>query len=172
MKARGRRLFAALIAVMLLTPVGALAETSFEGTVTSGNTQVVSAPFGGTVSSVSVKVGDRIQAGDVVATVETTKVYAPQSGTITGIFAQSGDNLSDVAGRYGAALYITPEHKYSVTADIEEAYNSSGNKYVNIGETVYLRCTSDGDHTAVGVITAVQDTQYTVETIEGELKMG
>ena len=81
MKARGRRLFAALIAVMLLTPVGALAETSFEGTVTSGNTQVVSAPFGGTVSSVSVKVGDRIQAGDVVATVETTKVYAPQSGT-------------------------------------------------------------------------------------------
>lgn len=172
MKARGRRLFAALMAVMLLTPVGALAETSFEGTVTSGSTQVVSAPFGGTVSSVSVKVGDRIQAGDVVATVETTKVYAPQSGTITGIFAQSGDNLSDVADRYGAALYITPEHKYSVTADIEKAYNSSGNKYVNIGETVYLRCTSDGDHTAVGVITAVQDTQYTVETIEGELKMG
>lgn len=30
MKARGRRLFAALMAVMLLTRMGALAETSFE----------------------------------------------------------------------------------------------------------------------------------------------
>lgn len=172
MNAQGKRLLAALAAALMLLPGSALAETSFEGTVSSAGTRVVSAPFGGTVGSVSVKEGDRILAGDSVAEVETTRVYAPQSGTVTGIFAQEGDALDEVSARYGAALYIAPERKYSVTADIEKAYNSSASKYVNIGETVYLRCTSDGDHSAEGVITAVQGTSYTIETTQGELKMG
>lgn len=172
MNARARRLLAAMAAALMLLPGSALAEVSFEGTVSSAGTRVVSAPFGGTVGSVSVKAGDRVQAGDMVAEVETTKVYAPQSGTITGIFAQEGDALAEVSERYGAALYIAPERKYSVTADIEKAYNSSASKYVNIGETVYLSCTSDGGHSAVGVITGVQGTEYTVETTQGELKMG
>ncbi len=90
---------------------------------------------------------------------------------MTGLFIQTGDNVESVSTRYGAALYIAPENKYSISADIEKAYNDSANKYVNIGETVYISCTSDGAHTAVGEIVAAEGTTYTVETTSGELMM-
>ncbi|MBQ8537957.1 MAG: HlyD family efflux transporter periplasmic adaptor subunit, partial [Clostridia bacterium] len=81
-------------------------------------------------------------------------------------------SVETVAGRYGTVLYIAPENKYSITADIEKAYNSSETRYVNIGEEVFLSCTTDGSHTATGVITGVNGTSYTVETTSGELVMG
>lgn len=67
-------------------------------------------------------------------------------------------------------MYLSPENKYQVDADIQYAYNKTENKYVNIGEIVYLSCTTDnGKHTAKGVITAVDGTSFTVETTEGDL---
>ena len=167
-----KKLLSLLLALLCcLTPCAALADVSFDGSVVSGGVTSVRAPFGGVVTSVSVQAGDRVEAGDAVAEVETTKVYAPEAGTVTGLFVQPGDNAETVAARYGAALYIAPTNKYSIAADIEKAYNDSANKYVNIGETVYIACTSDSDHTAVGVIVAAEGTTYTVETTSGELMM-
>ena len=167
-----KKLLSLLLALLCcLTPCAALADVSFDGSVVSGGATSVRAPFGGVVASVSVQAGDRVEAGDAVAEVETTKVYAPEAGTVTGLFVQPGDNAETVAARYGAALYIAPANKYSISADIEKAYNDSANKYVNIGETVYIACTSDSDHTAVGVIVAAEGTAYTVETTSGELMM-
>jgi multidrug efflux pump subunit AcrA (membrane-fusion protein) len=68
-------------------------------------------------------------------------------------------------------MYIMPSHKYTITADIEKAYNSSETKYVNIGETVYIACTAASDHAAVGVVTAASGNTYTVETVSGTLMM-
>lgn len=167
-----KKLLSLLLALLCcLTPCAALADVSFDGSVVSGGVTSVRAPFGGVVASVSVQAGDRVEAGDAVAEVETTKVYASTDGTVTGLFVQPGDNAETVAARYGAALYIAPANKYSISADIEKAYNDSANKYVNIGETVYTACTSDSDHTAVGVIVAAEGTAYTVETTSGELMM-
>ena len=167
-----KKLLSLLLALLCcLTPCAALADVSFDGSVVSGGATSVRAPFGGVVTSVSVQAGDRVEAGDAVAEVETTKVYASEAGTVTGLFVQPGDNAETVAARYGAALYIAPTNKYSIAADIEKAYNDSANKYVNIGETVYIACTSDSDHTAVGVIVAAEGTTYTVETTSGELMM-
>ena len=160
-----------LAALYCAVPSIALADTSFDGSVVCAQEVGVTAPFGGVIGSMSLRAGDRIEAGDVVATIETTKVYAPDDGTVTGLFAQPGDNVETVSARYGAALYIAPENKYSISADIEKAYNASENKYVNIGERVYLSCTSDGAHTATGVVVAAEGTTYTVETISGELMM-
>ena len=167
-----KKLLSLLLALLCcLAPCAALADVSFDGSVVSGGAASVRAPFGGVVSTVSVQAGDRVEVGDVIAEVETTKVYASTAGTVTGLFVQPGDNAETVAARYGAALYIAPEHKYSISADIEKAYNDSANKYVNIGETVYIACTSDSDHTAEGVIVAAEGTTYTVETTSGELMM-
>lgn len=167
-----KKLLSLLLALLCcLTPCAALADVSFDGSVVSGGATSVRAPFGGVVASVSVQAGDRVEAGDAVAEVETTKVYAPEAGTVTGLFVQPGDNAETVAARYGAALYIAPANKYSISADIEKAYNDSANKYVNIGETVYIACTSNSDHTAEGVIVAAEGTTYTVETTSGELMM-
>ncbi|MBQ7487786.1 MAG: HlyD family efflux transporter periplasmic adaptor subunit [Clostridia bacterium] len=160
-----------IVLVLLLIPAMSLAVTTFEGTVVSGEAVSVTAPFGGTVSNFSLRAGSLIREGDVVATIATDKVYATADGTITGVFAQAGDNVENVVNRFGAVMYIVPEHKYTITADIEKAYNSAETKYINIGETLYMSCTSDGAHTAVGIVTAATDTEYTVETISGELLM-
>lgn len=165
-----RKILCILLAVMLL-PAASLAVTTFEGTVVSGEVISVTAPFGGTISNFSLRAGSMIKDGDVVATINTGKVYATADGTIGGIFAEKGDKVEDVTSRYGAVMYIVPDRKYKIAADIEKAYNSSETKYVNIGETLYMNCTTDGAHKAVGIVTAVTDTGYTVETTSGELLM-
>ena len=82
----------------------ALAETTFDGTVVSGESVSVTAPFGGTVSSFRLRAGDELAVGDVVAEVATTKVYAPEDGVISGLFGQAGDTVEDVAARTIVAL--------------------------------------------------------------------
>lgn len=163
-----------LVFLLLLTflPAAALASTTFDGVVVAGDAVTITAPFGGTISSLRLREGSRIQLGDTVAEIQTTKVYAAADGTIAGVFAQEGDSVDNVVNRYGAVMYIVPENKYTISADIQKAYNNSENKYINIGETVYMTCTSDGAHTAQGVATAASGTGYTVETTSGELMLG
>ena len=157
--------------VLALGSVPAMAETTFEGSVVSGRSVSITAPFGGTVSAFSLREGSRIGVGDAIADIETTKVYASADGVVAGVFGQEGDSVEDVTARYGTVLYIAPESKYTSAGDIEKAYNSSETRYVNISEAVYMVCTTDGKHTATGVITAVSGTGYTVETTSGELLM-
>lgn len=165
-----RKSLAILAALALLMTGSAMAETTFEGTVVAGATASVTAPFGGVIDSFSLRAGSIIHAGDVIATVETTKVYAPSAGAVTAIFAQPGDNLEDVTTRYGADLYLTPVNRYEIAADIQYAYNQTENKYVSVGEKVYVASsTGSGKHTAEGTITAVDGTTFTVKTTSGEL---
>lgn len=168
---RKKGMLYALALVLALLPACALGETTFDGTVVAGESVSVTAPFGGTVSSFRLRAGSLIALGDRIAAIETTKVYASADGVIAGVFAQPGDAIENVTSRYGAVMYIVPDHKYSISADIEKAYNSSETKYINIGETVYITCASDGAHTAQGVVTAANGTAYTVETTSGELLM-
>ena len=163
--------FLAQALFLTMLPLIALAETTFDGTVVAGDAVSVTAPFGGTVSSFSLRAGGLISVGDTVAAIGTTKVYAPGDGTVAGVFAQAGDAVESVNSRWGAVMYIMPTNKYTITADIDKAYNSSETKYVNIGETVYISCTADGSHTATGIVTAASGNTYTVETTAGALVM-
>ena len=165
-----KRFLSILLAVLTL-PAFALAETTFDGAVVASEAVSVTAPFGGTVASFSLRPGSKITLGDRIASIETNKVYATADGTVTGLFAQVGDSVENVVARYGAVMYVVPTSKYTITADIEKAYNSSENKYINIGETLYLSCTSDGGHKAVGTVVSASGTTYTVETVSGELLM-
>ena len=164
--------FFAILVLALMLPAFVLAETTFDGSVVAREAVSVTAPFGGTVSNFSLREGSRIALGDRIAAIATTKVYATADGTVTGLFAQVGDSVESVVSRYGAVMYVVPTSKYTITADIQKAYNSSETKYVNIGETVYMTCTSDGAHTATGLVTAASGTSYTVESTSGELMLG
>ena len=167
--------FAMLLAAALLLPGAALCETIFSGEVTAGQKQVIAAPYGGIVQDVAVRVGDSVDIGDRIATVATTKVYAMTEGTISGVFANEGDAAADVKERYGALCYIEPINRFTLSASTEKAYNSSENRYIHIGETVYLSCTKDGTHQGRGVITAIDkenEDKYTVEVTGGEFYMG
>lgn len=160
-----KRWAALLAAVLMLSASGAQAEIAFNGRVAAGETRTVTAPFGGTVAHMSLREGQRISAGEEVAQIETTKVYAPMDGTIRGIGAQLGDNAEQTV------CYLSPVNKYTIKASIDKAYDTAENKFVRVGETVYITCTADGSHLAEGVITAVDDESYTVETTKGELYM-
>ena len=166
-----KKVLATVLAACVLLPGLALASVSFEGSVVSKDTEAVMAPFGGVVSLVEVEAGDMVQAGDVLADVMTTKVYAETAGEITGVFGQVGDYDETVTDRYGAVLYITPERKYTITADTDDGYESSDNLYVHLGEVVYLRSVSSNNNTGMGIITAVDGEEFTVETTSGEFYM-
>ncbi len=168
-----KKVLATVLAACVLLPGLALAGVSFEGTVVSKDTVAVMAPFGGVVSLINVQAGDMVQAGDVLAEVTTTKAYAETAGEVTGVFGQVGDYADNVVDRYGAVLYITPERKYTISADTSEAYDTSDNLYVHLGEEVYLRSVSNTyKNTGTGIVTAVDGDSFTVETTSGEYYMG
>lgn len=159
---------AALMCLVLICAAASAETISFSGTVCAKETHEVYAPIGGTVDSVDIEVGQAVKADDVIITLKTTKVYANQAGTVTGVFGQAGDSADTIAARYGAVMYIEGESRYTIAATTTNAYNAATNKYVHVGERVYLASRSDSSHTGEGVITAVSGTSYTVEVTSGD----
>lgn len=186
---------AALVMALFLATVGgataAQAEAEFDGEVVASETQVISVPCSGQLESIEVQEGQWVSEGEAVAEMKVNKVFATTDGTVRGIFYQVGDSLESGAGASGqtasgaenadsadglqsaegAVMYIAPVSRYTVNATIDDAYNRAANKYVRIGETVYMKCVKDGSHRAVGTIVAVDGSGYTVETTGGELYM-
>jgi len=168
-----KRIVPALAVAALLIAPAALAESiTFTGTVVASQTHEVYAPIGGAVASVDCEAGQRVAAEDVILQLSTQKVYAEESGTVTGVFGQSGDLAETVAQKYGAVIYLEGESVYSIDASTDNAYNSTATKFVHVGESVWLECYSDGKHTGTGVITAIQGTDYTVRVTSGEFLIG
>jgi biotin carboxyl carrier protein len=161
-----KKLIALGIALMLLTPAFAMAQEEFDGNVIQGDTIPVVAPYGGTIQSISLREGAVISVGDAVATMQTTQVLAPEDGTVRGVYCQDGDALDK-----STVLNIAPISKYTIACTIDKAYDEIDNKYVSIGETVYIRNKRDETYKAVGVITAVDGSSYTVQTTAGQLYM-
>lgn len=162
-----------LCVALALSP--ASAQTVLPGEVTARTTQVIAAPYGGLVEEMRVRVGDSIHIGDPIATLETTKVYAQTEGTVSGVFASEGDSAEDIEKRYGGLLYIEPINRFTLSCTTDKAYNSSENRYLHIGETVYLSCTKDRSHQGTGVLTAIDEedeSKYTVEVTGGAFYMG
>ena len=154
-----------LLLCLCLLSGSACAAGEFDGVVIAGETVSVSAPYGGVISHTALRAGTFLRTGDEIAKVNTTRVLAAEDGTIRGVFAAEGDSAS------GTVLYLAPVSRYTIACSIENAYNSAVNKYVTIGETVYIKCAPDSSHKAVGVITAVNGSEYTVQTTAGELYM-
>lgn len=160
-----------LVLCMVMGVVSASALTA-SGTVTPGKTVTVAAPIGGTVDAVNVEKGMVVAAGDVMATLKTTKIYAPEDGTVTGVFAKAGDDAEKVTERYGADLYIEGALRYTVSASTSKAYSSVGTTFVHAGEPVYLLCRENATRKGAGIIAAVEGTDYTVLVTEGEFIPG
>ena len=164
---------------------GSLADTSYQGTVTSGNLLLVQAPFGGKVTDTRVRVGDLVMEGDVLTRISTTPVYAPIEGTVTGLYITEGDKAEGVTERYGASLFIEPINRYVVKATPSKV--TGENKYIHLGEEVYLKSVTGGRHRGTGVVSALsgsdgdkdnnkekekENNGYSVEVIDGDFTMG
>lgn len=162
---RNRRLWAICLAAALCLGGAAQAEAFFTGTVAARETVSVVADVGGTVESLSVRAGERVEAGQTVATVRATGVYAVADGTVRGLTAQQGDSAEQTV------LSIAPVSRYTVSATLDDAYDTAANKYITLGESVYMRCSADGTHRAIGRVVGIEGSNYTVEVTGGELYM-
>lgn len=162
-----------LVAMLLMAmmPAALADSTSFSGTVVAQTATYVSAPIGGKVQSVSVSEGQRVNVGDTLASLETTKVYAEQAGTVTGVFGVEGDSVSALDSQYGGVLYMEPAVTFTVSASTAKAYNDDANKMIHVGEKVYMTSYSDTKRTGEGIVTSVSGFSYTVEVTSGELEL-
>lgn len=161
------------LVLCMMLGAAALAETiTLNGVVTVKNTREVYAPIGGTVESVAVTPGQQVAAGDVLLSLKTVKHYASQDGVVTGVFAQPGDSADTIAARYGGVLYIEGANHFTLVATTESAYSSAANKYVYVGETVYLASRTERTHVSEGVVTAVNGIDFSVEAIGGVFEIG
>lgn len=164
-----------LALVLCCLPVLSLAESTnaliLTGKVEAKNTATVYAPFGGTVKDFTLHVGDRVSRGASLLSLDTIKVYAPCDGVVRGVFAKAGDMAAFVQNRYGALCYVEPDEQFTVQSTTAQGYDSVENRFLHIGETVYLRSTNNSDREGVGYITIVNGEAYTVEVESGNLEM-
>jgi biotin carboxyl carrier protein len=154
-----------ILLLTLMLTASALAE-AYEGTTALMSTAVVTAAASGIVQSLDVEVGSRVEAGEVMASLKPERVFAAQDGSISLVNATEGDRID------GTLLELMPLERYLIYCTVSKAYQSAKSTLVHSGETVYVRCTADGSHRAVGVLTAIDGAEYRVTTIGGELYLG
>ena len=158
------RCAALILAAALLSSI-ATADT-FTGTVTAGQTALVTTPSGGILTDWTGEIGQSVTAGEILGHVREARAFAPLDGTVVAIHAREGDFLS------GTTVEIAPESLYTVYCTVKDYVKSAGSAVVHIGETVYLKCVRDGTHRAEGTVVDVDGANYTVETTAGELYVG
>ena len=152
-----------LMTIMVCSAAGALAEElELNGTVSATQTVTLTAPAAGKVEMCSIAPGDHVEAGTALISLQTTKVYAEQDGTVR-IFGQAGDSVTALTTRYGGVAYVEPIQRYTVSASTKNAYSSDDNKLIHAGEKVYLRSTENYNVKSSGTVTIVSGTSYTVE---------
>ena len=170
MKRTIQTLLAALI--LLTAGVGAQAQIITTGAVTAGRTVLERAQLGGTVASAEALPGAYIQAGDSVAGLSLTPVYAPCDGTVEALFAHEGESADEAGEKYSGVLALRPESRYTLYATAEYAYQSIRTETLSVGQEVYLKCTTNGTHRGVGRITNIDGKIFTIEATGGEFYTG
>ena len=158
-----KKLTILLLALMLAA--SALAE-AYEGTTAPLSTAVVTAGASGIVQALDAEVGSHVNAGDVMASMKPERAFAARDGSVSLVNAGEGDKID------GTLLELMPLERYMIHCTVDKAYQSAESTLVHSGETVYVRCTTDGSHRAVGVLTQIEGAEYRVVTLGGELYLG
>lgn len=159
-----RTLPAILMALCMLNPA-ALAEVC-QGTTAAAYSVQVEADEAGVLAELNAAVGDEVSEGDVLGSFFTQKVFAAQDGTVASISADEGDDVQ------GSVLELLPVERYLIYCTVDGAYASAGTNLVHAGEQVYIRCTADGSHRGIGMITQIDGDEFRVLTLGGTLYVG
>ena len=139
---------------------------SWQGATAAADLAEITAPSGGTLERFNLELGQTVTAGQEIGATAVSTVYAPLDGTVAAIHAEAGDTVT------GTVLEIAPLSRYTVTFTVTGAKQTPENTLVHSGETVYIKCTADGSHRAVGRVTEINGSTYLVEVLGGELYVG
>lgn len=160
-----KRMLCMLLAALMLLPACALAQETLStanGVVESAQTWELTAPYSGVLKPFDWERGDAVRAADAVFTLETTKLYAPESGTLAALFVAEGELCDDAALQYGMVAAIEKERPLMLDASTKGAYNSAENKVLHLGATAYYEL-SNGDEKGEGRITSITGNDFIVE---------
>ena len=174
-----KKFVAPLMILCLLLASPALAEQDLtgrpvaDGTVAAAAFVDVTAPYSGTLSSFDWESGDAVAPGDVLASYVQPAVYAPEAGTVRGVFVAPGDDAAAAVARYGQLLGIEPDIIWRIDATTSGAYNEDENKILHLGETLYFKVGSGDNLTeGTGRVVAVNGESYQVDVLTGQFDLG
>ncbi len=160
-----------MLLMLLFQAIPAGADTAvMSGSVVSVRSEYVLAPIGGLVEELGAEEGDLIEAGQTLVTLNTSTVYAQESGTVR-LFGEKGDQVDTVAARYGAVAVIEPDPEFILSASTQRAYDSTETRIIHPGEKVYLRSTGNNGRSGRGQVTTVNGSQYQVEITSGSFEL-
>ena len=154
-----------LLAALALATAPALAEI-YSGTTVASRTAALVSESGGVLEELSLLPGQAVKAGEIVGSTRAERVYSAWDGVVALCHAEAGDRVD------GAVLVLAPTSRYTVYCTVDGAYSAPETELVHIGEQLYLSCTANGTHKAVGVVTSIDGSEYQVEVIGGELYVG
>ena len=150
-----------LLAALFSFSSVALAEY-YEGKTAALSTVTVCAEADGRIEAVRVLEGQRVAAGEALFRLRSERTFSSQDGTVSLVNAGVGDSVD------GTVVEIMPTERYTVYCTVDNAYQSAASTLVHSGETVYIKCTKDGSHRAVGVVTQIDGAEYRVLTLAGQ----
>jgi len=153
------------LALALLLGAAALAEV-YEGKTAALTSVRVQSDASGVLKVLEVEVGERVAEGCTLARLGGERVFASQDGQVSLVEVEVGEAAA------GPVLKVAPLERYVLHCTVDSAYQAAGTMLVHSGETVYIRCTSDGSHRAQGIVTAIDGAEYRVLTLGGELYIG
>lgn len=154
-----------LATVLLFLMSSALGET-WSGTVISTLEKPVLAAASGILEELNLSVGQTVSSGDIVGHTSVTSVFASESGTVSLVKAKVGEIVSDTV------LEISPVSKYRIVSATTDAYSSPETSIIHGGETLFIRCTADRSHLAIGFTANLSGSNFDVFTTAGELYIG
>lgn len=164
-----KKLLACALALLMMCTCALAEGKSYSGTVVSTGTEAVLAPAAGVIGEVMFQAGDKVSAGDEVAALKETIVYAENAGTVR-VFGKAGDAVATLVTRYGAVVYIEPERSLTLTGNTSYAYDAVENRNIHPGETVYLKSVNSNiGHSGTGLVTVVSGSKFTVEVLDGDI---
>lgn len=166
-----KRILSLLLTLCLMfLSAAALAESGliFTAVVKPAQSYAIKAPASGELAPFTVREGECIASGETLFSIEPVRVYADVAGTVALVNAEAGDIAEAVVERYGAVVMVEYDDRYVIHTSTRTGYNNAENRDLRVGTPVYLR-SLNGEHTADGLVTAVNGTDITVQVIGGDL---
>ena len=160
-----RKRMIAILAAWLALQCFACAEV-YSGVTTALSEIKVCAEADGVLEHVYAEEGAAVKAGDLLAEYQTDKFFASQDGRVAALHCDVGDQCGE------SVLEIMPMEKYRIYCTVDSAYSSPECMIVHSGEQLYIKCTANGTHRGIGIVTNISESEYDVLTVGGEFHAG
>ena len=127
------------------------------------------APCSGVLAALEIETGDSVKEGDILFTMLTGTVTAPEDGTVTAVFAQQGGSAEAVTAKYGSLAAIAPAQQQVIQAAFAGAHNSEDCKHLHVGDTLHFKY---GKEKGAGTVIYADAMTYQVLITEGTFDGG